>query len=385
MADKIAPLRLAVSDGAPRRVNLLIPTIDLRHFFGGYIGKLNLARRLAERGHRVRIVTVDPVGPLPHGWREELERYAGLGGALAAVEVEFGRESRGLEVSRADAFVATTWWTAHVAHAALRELEREGFVYLIQEYEPFTFPMGSYAALAAESYTLPHRALFSTELLRDYFRRHGIGAGDAGSAAFRNAITAVEPPAADELARRRPRRLLFYARPEPHAARNMYELGVLALGRALERGAFADGWTLHGIGTVERGRRLDLGGGAALELLPRAAQDDYAALLRDHDVGLALMYTPHPSLVPIEMASAGMLAVTNSFENKTAEALAAISPNLIAAEPSIEGVAAALCEAAAAAGDVERRLRGSRVDWSRDWDESFDDALMARVEEWLSL
>ena len=34
------------------------------------------------------------------------------------------------------------------------------------------------------------------------------------------------------------------------------------------------------------------------------------------------MYTPHPSLVPIEMASAGMLTVTNTFENKTADALA---------------------------------------------------------------
>ena len=34
------------------------------------------------------------------------------------------------------------------------------------------------------------------------------------------------------------------------------------------------------------------------------------------------MYTPHPSLVPIEMASAGMATVTNSFENKTADAMA---------------------------------------------------------------
>jgi hypothetical protein len=159
----------------------------------------------------------------------------------------------------------------------------------------------------------------------------------------------------------------------------MFELAVLALGRAAERGAFAGGWSLHGIGTVGSGRRLDLGGGAALELLPRAAQDDYAALLRDHDVGLALMYTPHPSLVPIEMASAGMLTVTNTFENKTAEALARISPNLIAAEPTIDAVADALCAAAAAADDVERRVRGSRVDWSRDWDASFDDALLARI------
>ena len=158
---------------------------------------------------------------------------------------------------------------------------------------------------------------------------------------------------------------------------------VLALGRALERGAFADGWELHGVGTVRAGRRVDLGGGASLQLEPRAGQAGYAELLRRHDVGLALMYTPHPSLVPIEMAAAGMLAVTNSFENKTPQALAAISGNLIAAEPSIDAIADALCEAAAAAGDVERRLRGSRVEWSRDWADSFDDALMARVEAWL--
>src|SRR5215213_9618675 len=126
----------------------------------------------------------------------------------------------------------------------------------------------------------------------------------------------------------------------------MFELGVLALSRALERGAFADGWSLHGIGTVRAGRRLDLGGGALLELLPRAPQTAYGQLLRGHDVGLALMYTPHPSLVPMEMASAGLLTVTNTFENKTAEALHAISGNLIAAEPGLEAVATALGEAA---------------------------------------
>jgi hypothetical protein len=384
LGDKIAPLRLAVRDDAPRRVNLLIPTIDLQHFFAGYIGKFNFARRLAKRGVRVRIVTVDPVGELPLSWRRDLEAYSGLAGLLGEIEVEFGRESQGLEVSRADAFVATTWWTAHIAHAALRSVEADRFLYLIQEYEPFTFPMGSYAALASESYRFPHTALFSTELLRDYFRRHGLGVyatagGDARSASFDNAITAIDPPDAAALAGRRPRRLLFYARPEPHAARNMYELGVLALSRALERGAFADGWSLHGIGTVGSGRRLDLGGGALMDLLPRSPQAAYGQRLREHDVGLALMFTPHPSLVPMEMASAGMLTVTNTFENKTAEALASISSNLIAAEPGIEAVAGALCEAAAGADDVERRLRGSDVHWSRDWDSSFGDELLTRV------
>jgi len=391
VVDKLAPLTLAVRDDAPMRVNLLIPTIDLRHFFGGYIAKFNLARRLAERGLRVRIVTVDPTGRLRRSWAQELESYSGLAGLFDAVEVAFGRESYELELSRADAFVATTWWTAHIARAVLRSVEADRFLYLIQEYEPFTFPMGSYEALARESYSFPHFALFSTELLRDYFRRHAIGvyangseAGDRSSAAFQNAITPVEPPATAELAARETRRLLFYARPEPHAARNMFELGVLALRSALEHGAFERGWTLHGIGTVDGARRIELGRGAALKLLPRTAQGDYAALLREHDVGLALMYTPHPSLVPIEMASAGMLAVTNSFENKTAAALRAISPNLIAAEPGVDSIAAALCAAAAAAGEADRRVQGSRVDWSRDWDDTFDDALMERIEGWIA-
>jgi hypothetical protein len=97
------------------------------------------------------------------------------------------------------------------------------------------------------------------------------------------------------------------------------------------------------------------------------------------------MYTPHPSLVPIEMASAGMLTVTNSFENKTAEALSAISSNLITAEPTVEGIAAGIREAVAGAGDAERRARGAHVAWSRNWSESFADELMERVAVLLAL
>ena len=163
----------------------------------------------------------------------------------------------------------------------------------------------------------------------------------------------------------------------------MFELGILALGRAVFDGVLGPDWELHGVGTVETGEPIDLGEGVVLEMLPRRGQEGYAELLRAHDVGLALMYTPHPSLVPIEMASAGMLTVTNSFENKTADAMAAISSNLIAVEPSVEGVCAGLREAAAGVDDFGRRARGSDVRWSRDWDDSFDDELMERVTSFL--
>ncbi len=56
----------------------------------------------------------------------------------------------------------------------------------------------------------------------------------------------------------------------------MFELGLLALQVALERGAFREGWELHGIGTVDGNCTLGLGGGAKLELVARSDQDSYA-------------------------------------------------------------------------------------------------------------
>ncbi len=388
VADKIAPLRLTVREDAPERINILIPTIDLRHFFGGYIGKLNLARRLSEHGLRVRLVTVDPVGSLPPSWRRTVESYRGLAGLFERVEVAFARESAGIEVSRDDRFIATTWWTAHIAREALRSLGGERFLYLIQEYEPFTFPMGTYAALARESYDFPHFALFSTELLRDYFRRHGIGVyaageaeGDAASAAFENAITAIDPPTAEELAGRAPRRLLFYARPEPHAARNMYELGALALGRALARGAFASGWELHGIGTVDDRRRVELGGGESLDLLPRSEQDDYAGILRrarrrpGADVHAASQ--PRADRDGLRRDADGDQQLREQDRGGHGRDLhqhhhGAADDRVRRRRPG--------AGRRPQAGDFERRARGSEVRWSRDWDRSFDDALLDRIE-----
>lgn len=391
LEDIVAPLELEVRPDAPERVNVLIPTIELRHLFGGYITKFNLARRLAERGTRTRLVAVLPTDRLPRDWRERVQAYSGLEGLLDRVEVAFAREGdRPLAVSPGDCFIATTWWTAHVAHEALGHLRRGRFVYLIQEYEPFTFPMGTHAALARRTYDLPHLAIFSTELLRDYFRRHRIGVfaagpenGDAESIAFQNAITPVESPSAVELAGRDGRRLLFYARPEAHATRNMFELGVMALSGAIAAGELGPEWTISGVGAVQGRPRIALGGGAVMKVLPRQAQASYARLLRGHDLGLALMYTPHPSLVPIEMASAGMLAVTNTFENKTAEALRRISDNLVAVEPTLEGVRAGLRDAAARVDDFERRARGAAVDWSSDWDSSLNEEVMGRVTSFL--
>ena len=364
LAEQLLPLQLAIADAAPERINLLVPSADLGP------ARLHLARRLAERGERVRIVTVVPVGALPRSWARDLGARAGAPGLLDAIEVEFGRESTGIEISRSDAFVATDWLTAHLVRAT----GAASFLYLIEAFEPLRHAAGTAAALAAESYGFPHAALYSSDLLREHFRRRGIGVFDDGASAVFEAAVTTAPPAGPIT---HGRRLLFHAGPEPEASA-MLELGVLALARALERGAFA-GWALHAVGAERRGRRLDLGGGDWMELLPRGADVE----LRDYDVGLSPLPAPQPGAVPLAMARAGMLAVTTAFEHKTSAALGAISSNLIAAEPTVEGIADGLRTAAAQAGDTDRRLRGSAIRWSTDWDASFGDELLDRVTGFL--
>lgn len=386
----LAPLGFRTSEAEPERINLLIPTIDLRHLFGGYIAKFNLARKLAEAGHRVRIVTVDPTPELPADWRRQVEAYSGLAGAMSRIEVAFAREQGEVAISPRDRFVATTWWTAYHARDAVSLTGGERFLYLIQEYEPFTFVMGSWAAIAAETYAFPHAALFSTEFLRAYFAASRIGVysgdaadGDRRSVSFQNAITAVRTPSAADLADREGRRLLFYARSEPHAKRNMFELGMIAISRAIEAGTFGGEWEFFGIGSVSGRSRVAIADGNELDVLPRQDQSRYGEILAGYDVGLSLMLTPHPSLVPIEMASAGLLTVTNTFATKTAERLAAISPNLIAAEPSIEGVTAGLAAAVARVDDHRGRVRDASVDWSSDWERSLDPSVIGAVQRLL--
>lgn len=390
MRMKVAPLFPVVSDTQPPRVNLLIPTIDLDHLFGGYIAKFNLARRLAESGLPVRIVTVDPTPPLPKDWRKRVESFSQLDGLFDRVEIAFGRDGRDpLRLSPDDRFVATTWWTAHIAHRLAAQSGGARFLYMIQEYEPLTVPPGAWADLAEQSYEFPHEALFSTEILRDFFAERGIGVfgqgGEEGAPSplsFRNAITPVRAPSAAEMAARPGRKLLLYGRPEAHAARNLYDTAIDGLRRAIADSAFGAEWEFFGIGSTSAARRVDLGSGRQLELLPRTGQDEYGRFLAGHDLGIALMEAPHPSLVPIEMASAGMIVVTTTYgETKTAERLEAISPNLIPAEPSAEAVAEAIGRAAARSGAFEARVAGAAVDWPRDWDVALDDELIARIEQ----
>lgn len=392
---KIEPLNLRVLQRSPARVNLLIPEINFNSFYGGYMAKLHLAAKLIESGYRVRLVVVDPCVYSPDDLRAAVRDYPGLEDIFDKLETAYqGDRKQVLEVSDGDRFIATTWWTAYLAHHSTRAVSGPPFVYLVQEYEPFTFPMGSYYAMAQHSYTFPHFALFSSGLLKEFFELRGIGVYDGRPGAaeaehFENAIVGFEAEEIDRAVSRirtgdaaAKRKLLFYARPEAHACRNMFEVAFLALSRAIRKGVFEDNWEFHGIGSGHGD--IALPEGNTLKMLGKFRLTEYREALLHYDAGLSLMYTPHPSLLPLDMAAAGIVVVTNTCINKTAGRLKELSENLVGAEPHIDGVYEGLKQARRLADDAGRRRAGARVSWASDWDQSFHPRLLDRLSSWLA-
>ena len=395
---RLEPLALERRDSESPRINLLVPTLTTKYLFGGKIAIFNLAARLADRGGRVRVVVTDASDP-PDGrsllisgddlpspdWRERIETSTGTPGLFDRVEVvQAGDRTKPVAISPRDRFVATTPTTAHVASAAAAETDEKRFLYLVQE-DAALLDASSYGAIAIESYALPHLPLYSTELLAEYFANERIGrlgaGNDSKSFVFRNAITAVRRPDPAELGRRTERSLAFYARPEKHAERNLFELGLLALERAIETGQLPEAWRIFGIGAVSEFDRIRLSRDRELVINERLPQAEYADWLEGHDVGVSLMLTPHPSLPPLEMAASGASTVTTVFANKTAEKLSGISTNLFGVDPDIDALAGAIGDAVRRRERFDDRAVGAKFDWPTDWNEALPDGLIDSLLE----
>lgn len=375
----------ARADDAPVTINLFLPELNLRHFFGGYHSKISLITRLRERGIATRLILVDEPRVRAEAIAEIIGAFPELERGLSESSVEaIGLRDKPLALGTNDVLMATTWWSAHVVEGLRRQLGRERFLYFVQEYEPFTFSLGTWYRAAELTYDLPHDAIFSTEVLQNFFHDKKIGVfapgnADSRSLAFRNPITGLRDIARVPLGSGRRPRLLFYARPQPTEARNMYDFGLAALRlAAAELGDELDGWELIGVG-ADRDTEFDLGLGRSLRLIKKLDGYGYREMLASSDVGLALMYTPHPSLVPLEMAAAGLVTVTNTCMSKTAASFADASPLIRVAEPEVRSIADELVAAVL-------QVKGGSVcnpglDWPVNPREAFPDKWLEQFVE----
>ncbi len=369
------PLHLRVEPGLPPALNVLQPVLSPDAMTGGPNTIVLLAALAAEAGIPVRIVTNRP------GHRTDPAWFASHVSSLlgrtppSGLQVVTGSEpATPATVGEDDLWLATHWTTAQGIRPVLPQMRRRWFLYLVQDFEPGFYAWSSNYALALETYAMPHRAAINEAFLAEHLREQGPGLYadpmflDAGCTVFEPAVDRrlFYPPgdaAQPAVAASRPRRLLFYARPTN--ARNMLGLGLQALRAAIEQDAFPGEWEFTSIGGRGSLPDIALGGGRTLHPAPWASYAGYADSLRQADILLCPMLSPHTSYPVLEMAACGGKVVTNTYGPKTAGALSALSPDILGVTPTMQGFADGLRAAAAQCGGTRRDRLALGADWDK--------------------
>jgi hypothetical protein len=303
------------------RLNLVVPTVNKNLGYAGLNNGFNLFFEiLGELGKKwdARILGTgqDPtvragfVPPEDFSF-EELGEFDWSGRRVVSNATQ--RSWRLLSLRRSDVFLATAWQTAHVAALVCEDQSRlfgvplRKFIYLIQDYEPPFHPWSSLYYLADATYQDPSRfeAVFNTDVLARFFKEKYDLSGYVYN-------PSLNPQILQYIHKKKKERVcLIYYRTQ--AVRNCHELCEIIVEELVARDPkFYLDWSFLAIGEAMR----EVNPGSRVERLGRLSLEEYAQLMSRSAVGLSLMVSPHPSYPPLEMAAAGMLVLTNTYEAK---------------------------------------------------------------------
>ena len=312
-------------DAPQASINLLIPTLNPAEAFAGVGTAMDLGLGLAARGHRVRMIATDmPMVSEPASRRFILARLdaahkdSGAADRLTLCCGVMGQTDTAapeLPSHIDDTFIATAWWSAHVAQTLIANhgYTQPRIGYLIQDFEPNFYAWGGEFADAMASYDMNILPVFNTTLLRAYFKDLGFGFADDDALAFRPSIDVTRYSSGARVPATGPRKLALYGRPE--VARNMFPLAL----EAREAFVVAQNLGPDDIEIVSAGMAhapVDLANGVTVKSVGKLPWEAYPGFLLGLDLGLSLMYSPHPSHPPLEMAASGVRVVTNDFGPK---------------------------------------------------------------------
>ena len=354
-----------------KRLNLVTDTIDASSLLGGVATALIVATEFANRyNYELRIITRNTeTNPVNYA---NIMKISGVQPARTlSFYSDYERFNKPvdfrMEISPNDLFFATSWWSAE---AIKNTTIRPRFFYIIQEVETFFYNYGGERLLCEKIMEDPNiDYIINSHYLKDYFAENNPHITDHGCY--------FEPAFPSELyskkafADKKKYKLFFYAR--PNNPRNLYTVGVELLQKAVDRGILdLTEWDVYCVG--QNAPVIHFSTGKDSINMGQLSWTEYAKFLTDVDLGLCLMYTPHPSYPPFDVASSGGVVLTNKMLNKQTFDMCR---NVIMADLDEEAFMKGFEEAVALAKDMERRKQNYESNTiPRSWSAVLDDTMI---------
>jgi hypothetical protein len=341
----IRPITVKKSQYDFERINLLLPSINKEHFFGGTYTALKLFDEITQKVNedcKIRLIITDAPPNKEALAKFQYDKLSSTDeDSHSKRQIIFLKNDgkQGVFVTKKDKFIASAWWTAYRSQKIIeQQVKLYGqndykMVYIIQDFEPGFYNWSSYFALAESTYksTIPTLAVFNSSLLKDFFKeRNYFFYKDYF---FEPQLNESLKQSIDQNINRRKKKIIIYGRPS--VDRNCFPLIIEGLREWVLLQPIPSDWQLTSVG--EKHPEIDFGNGIVLKSLGKLPLSEYAELLSESAIGVSFMVSPHPSYPPLEMAHSGVLTLTNSYANKNLSefheniaSLQVLTPNAIA-------------------------------------------------------
>lgn len=358
------------------RLNLVTDSIDQNSLLGGVATALIVATEFARKNNMcLRIITRNaPVNP------NNYKNIIKISGLEPYDNVDFysdyERNAKGelqfkLDVSEGDVFFATSWWSAE---AIKKTTIRQRFYYIIQEVETFFYPHGEDHYLCSrimEDQNIDF--IINSSYLRDYFEISTPNIINNGT--FFYPAFAQGMYKANIFENKEKYKLFFYAR--PNNPRNMFYYGLELLDYAIQTGVLdTEEWDIYCAGQ-DIPKIVFCNGCEAVDL-GLMSWEKYGDFLSTVDMAVSLMYTPHPSYPPYDVACSGGVVLTNQCLNKKEFPEC---KNILMADLDKECFVDKMAEAIALAKNMEQRKKNYEASTiPRDWISTLKDVMQYMQE-----
>lgn len=365
-----SPLRAySTPTDKPSRISIVTDSINSGSLYGGVGTAMIMAALLAEARHaRLRVVTRTErahTGNLAH----VLETYGiSLSHEVEFVFAPFHDHRYEIDIFGDELFITTSWWTTA---ATMASVPHDSIIYLLQEDERMFYPYGDDHLRCSQILrSRDIRFVINTRLLFEHLVADGLDNIAERGVWFEPAFPReVFHPRARENYNKRT--LMFYAR--PNNLRNLFYFGIELIEEAVMQGIVdLTQWDILLVGKDIQNVRF------ADDYTPEKRENltwaEYAEIVGKVDIGLCLMYTPHPSYPPLDLAASGAVVVTNRFGNK--RDLSNYSRNIVCGDLDRESMIAALAEGIRLATSTAERAENHRSSaLGSDWRLAFSEVL----------
>lgn len=339
-----------------KSINWFIPYF-LHVYYGGIYTIFRFANYFTEKkGLRNRIVLYDNPYIAEAELREKIRETFPV---LAEEEIYIYKGPDVNVIPYADVSIATLWTSAYQLMKFKNTL---GKFYFIQDYEPLFYPAGSYYALSEATYRFRFHGIVNTPGLYDFVKStYGMNAEYFVPSVDRRIFF----PKENSLEGVERMKLFLYGR--PHHERNAFELAIAAAKKI--KALLADKIEIVSAGSEWDTR--DYGVKGIVTNLGLLSYEETAELYRNCDFGLILMFTKHPSYIPMELMASGSIVITNHNDANTW--LLKDRVNCIVVEPSPTFITEKLIALIGDSG-IQKTIRENAIKTvsSMDWDSQME-------------